>query len=85
MTFDVRNLTEEERAQLSELLAPYMEQKQQAERLIAAVGKAFLTALGFPPNLHVNLDTGEVTMRGVSALLASPNGATPAVPEPVRS
>lgn len=79
MTFDtdfaVRNLTEAERDQLSQLLVPYLEEKRQAERLIAATGQAFLSALGFPVNLHVNLDTGEVTLREAPAFVASSNGA----------
>lgn len=78
MTFDVRNLTEAERAQLSQLLAPYLEEKQQAERLIAAIGMAFLTALGFPSNVRVNLDTGEVTRRPATPVIGVMDEAVPA-------
>lgn len=70
---ELRNLTEVERERLNELLAPYFAERQEAERLIAAVGGAFLAALGFPTGVRVNLDTGVVT-QNILAGSSSSNG-----------
>lgn len=81
MVTGLRDLTEGERKQLSQLLAPYLEEKRQADRFISAVGGAFLAALGFPPDLHIDLDTGAVRLRETGYPIApSLNGKAPAVP-----
>ena len=68
---ELRNLTEPEREKLVQLLAPYLAEKQAAERMIAVVGGAFLAGMGFPGNLHIDLDTGTVSARPL------PNGVVP--------
>lgn len=78
----LRNLTEAERVQLNELLAPHLQARAEADKLCTAVFSTFCKVLGFPVDVSIVLGTGVMTLPPSPSGGLPPRVPTPPAPAP---